>query len=248
MKRFISVLAALLIASAAFAQTPDFPGILSKLDDMQDFEGTDFSAVYTIISQKPGEKPSEAQARIFRRDRKDQFVILIQKPDASKGQGYLTEGDNIWFYDPTSRKFSFSSIKENLQDSEAKNSDLTKRSILEDYSIKATSEATLGRYAVWVIDLEARTDEVSYERVKLYVEKTATLLLKEEDFSVSGRLMRTMSYGKYVRVGSKTLPSQMLIEDQLNVGEKSLLSMSEVSVETLPDSYFTKAFLERVSQ
>jgi len=247
MKRAL-ILTALILSALAAAFAQDFPGILRKLDEMQDFGGEDFSAVYSIISQKPGEKPSETQARVFRRDLKDQFVILIQKPDASKGQGYLTEGDNVWFYDPTSRKFSFSSIKENLQDSEAKNSDLTKRSILEDYAIKSTGEATLGKYAVWVIELQAKTDEVSYERVKLYVEKTQTLLLKEEDFSVSGRAMRTISFGKYVRVGSKLLPSQILLEDQLNVGEKSLMNMSEVSVEKLPDSYFTKAFLERVSQ
>jgi outer membrane lipoprotein-sorting protein len=247
MKRFLILITALLAATtAAFAQ--DFPGILHKLDEMQDFEKEDFSAVYSIVSQKPGEKPSETQARIFRRDRKNQFVILIQKPDASKGQGYLREDDNVWFYDPTSRKFSFSSLKENLQDSEAKNSDLTKKAILDDYTIKATSESTLGKYAVWVIELEAKNDQVSYQKVKYYVEKTQTLLLKEEDFSVSGRPMRTISYGKYVKVGTKTLPSQFLIEDLLNVGEKSLLNLSDVSVAPLPDSYFTKAFLERVSQ
>ena len=44
--------------------------------------------------------------------------LLIQEPVTQKGQGYLLEGDNLWFYDPSSRQFAHTSLKETFQDSD----------------------------------------------------------------------------------------------------------------------------------
>jgi outer membrane lipoprotein-sorting protein len=247
MKRIISAtIFAIALVSTALAQ--DIPKIIAELDRLGDFTGNDFAAVYTIVSQKPGEKDSVSQVRMFRRDGKKQFAMLVLLPEVNKGQGYLREDDNIWFYDPTSRKFSFSSIKENIQNSEAKNSDLTKRSLLEDYDVSSTKEGTVGKIAVWIMDLKAKTDEVSYERVVLHVRKDRTMLLKQEDYSVSGRLMRTSLYPKYVEISGRLVPSQMLIIDELNPGERSQITMTEQSLATLPDKVFNKAFLEQVNK
>lgn len=232
--------------SLLFAQ--DVGKILKELDRLGDFSGQDFAAVYTIVSQKPGEKDSVTQVRMFRRDTKKQFAMLIVLPEVNKGQGYLREDDNVWFYDPTSRKFSFSSIKENIQNSEAKNSDLTKRSYTDDYTVTSTKEGTVGKIPVWIIDLKAKTNDVSYERVVLYVRKDRTMLLKQEDYSVSNRLMRTTLYPKYVELDGRLMPSQILIIDELNPGERSQLTMTEQSLAGLPDKVFTKAFLEQVNK
>lgn len=222
--------------------------ILTELDTLGDFSGGDFSALYTIVSQKPKEKDSVTQVRMFRRDDKEQFAMLVMLPEVNKGQGYLREGDNVWFYDPTSRKFSFSSMKENIQDSEAKNGDLTKRSLVDDYEVTSMTEGTLGKIAVWIIDLKARSTEVSYERIVLSVRKDKTMLLKQQDYSVSGRLMRTTLFPKYVELGGRLMPSQLLIVDELNPGERSQMTMAEQSLEILPDKVFTKAFLEQVNK
>jgi|GEM_PF-4625290 len=185
----VMMLAGLLAAvPTVFAQAkPDPVALLKELDQLSDFSGKDFSAVFTIVTQKPGEKDSVTQARIFRRDTKKQFLILILLPEVNKGQGYLREEDNVWFYDPTSRKFSHSSVKENLQNTKAKNSDFTLSSFADDYAVTSMTEGTLGKFPVWILDLKAKTNEVSYERVVLYIRKDRTMLLKREDYSVNGR-------------------------------------------------------------
>ncbi|MFH2113075.1 MAG: outer membrane lipoprotein-sorting protein [Spirochaetota bacterium] len=247
MKRFFIIVTLMsAVAAAVFGQ--DTRAILAELDELGNFEGKDFSALYTIVSQKPGEKDAVTQVRIFRRDAKDQFTFLIMLPEVNKGQAYLREGDNIWFYDPTSRKFSFSSMKENIQDSEAKNSDLSRSTLSEDYSVSSVMEGKLGQISVWIIDLQARTQDVSYERLVLHVRKDRTVLLKEEAYSVSGRLMRTTLYPKYAELDGKLLPTQILIVDALNPGERSQLSLAEQSVAPIPDRVFTKAFLEQVNR
>ncbi len=248
MKRYITALAFAAFAAAAFAQAPDVRKIIADLDAMDDFSGKDFSATYTMVSQKPGEKESVTQARLFRRDSKEQFVILILLPEANKGQGYLREADNVWFYDPSSRKFSHSSVKENIQDSETKNSDLAKQSLLDDYDVASTTEGTVGKFPVWIIELKAKTTEVSYERMKLFVRKDRNMILKEEDYSVSGRLMRTMLFPKYADLDGRFIPSQILVVDELNPGEKTQMTLTDQSVAPLPDSVFTKAFIEKVNK
>ncbi len=236
-------------ATSASAQAkPDPRVLLKQVDSLSDFTGKDFSAVFTIVTQKPGEKDSVTQARVFRRDQKEQFLILILLPEVNKGQGYLREDDNVWFYDPTSRKFSHSSVKENLQNTKAKNSDFTLSSFAEDYTVTSMHEGTVGKFPVWVLDLKANTNEVAYDRVILYIRKNPTMLLKREDYSVNGRLMRTTAYPKYVELEGKLLPSQILILDEINKGEKSQITMAEQSVTPLPDKVFTKAFLEQVSR
>jgi outer membrane lipoprotein-sorting protein len=247
---FAALAAALFLVApvASFAAGPDFEAMVRELDKLEDFTGMDFSGVFTIASEKPGEKQSVSQIRMFRRDSKKQFLILVQLPEASKGQGYLKEDDNVWFYDPTSRKFSHSSVKENLQDSEAKNSDFTRNSILDDYAIEKTEAGTLGKFPIWVITLKAKTGEAPYDRMKLYVRQDKVLILKEEDFGASGRLMRTTLFPKYAEVSpGKFFPSQMLIIDEINKGERSQVTMSELSIDKLPDKVFTKAFIEQVN-
>jgi len=247
----VAIAAALLGAVLPLpAQTLDKEGaakILAQLDDLGNFPGKDYSALFTIVSEKPGEKQSVTQVRVFRRDTKKQFTILIMLPEVSKGQGYLREDDNVWFFDPTSRKFSHSSVKENLQNTEAKNSDFTKSSLVDDYTVSKVSDGLIGKYPVWILDLKAKTNEVSYERILLYVRKDRVMTLKQEDYSVNGRLMRTTLYPKYIELDGKLIPSQILIVDEINIGEKSQVTMAEQSVEALPDKVFTKAFLEQVN-
>ena len=250
-RQLAAVLAALtLSAAAAFAaDAPDFKVLLAAVDANADFGTKDYSAMFTIVTQKPGEKDSILQIKLFRRDDRDQVVWIIQKPDAQKGQGFLKVDDNIWMYDPESGKFSHSTMKEQIQNSKAKSSDLKRGSYAEDYDVTGSEEGTLGKYPVWILTLTAKNNEVSYPKLKLSIRKDKPLVLKEEDYSLSDRLMRTVLYPpKYIEVDGRTVYSQILIQDELNKGEKSQLTISDVSVAKLPDATFSKAFLAQTAR
>ena len=250
-RRLALSLAALALSGAlAFAAaTPDFKTMLAAVDANADFGKEDYSAVFTIVTQKPGENDSVMQIKLFRRDEKDQVVWIILKPDAQRGQGFLKVEDNIWMYDPESGKFSHSTMKEQIQNSKAKSSDLKRGSFAEDYDVTENDEGVLGKYPVWILTLKSKNNEVSYPSLKLFVRKDKPLVLKEEDYSLSGKLMRTMLYPpKYIEMAGKTVYSQILIQDELNKGEKSQLTLSDVSVAKLPDATFSKAFLGQASK
>jgi outer membrane lipoprotein-sorting protein len=244
----VALLSLVLAGGRLPAQEPDFPKILRQIDAMGNFGGEDYSVLFTAVSQKSGEEDSVVQARMFRRDRQKQFCIVILKPDAQKGQGYLQAEDNLWFYDPESRKFGHSSLKENFQDSEARNSDFAASSLADDYRIEKTGRGKVGSIGAYVLELKAGNDQVAYPGVKIWIREDNHLLLKMENYGLSGRLMRTAYYPHYTRIGEHTVPDSMLYVDELRKGEKTQVTLAEMSTAPLPDSVFTKAFLERVSR
>jgi outer membrane lipoprotein-sorting protein len=227
---------------------PDFERILRRIDESNRFEEHDFSCTYTIVSTKPDEGKEVTRAKMFRRDREEKFVLIILKPRVQRGQGYLQLEDNLWFYDPESRKFTHTSLKENIQNSEAKNSDLRGSSLAEDYSIQGWEEEQLGAYPVYVLKLQALHDEVAYPELRLWIRREVPVVLKAENYSLSGRLMRTAYYPSYTKLGEKYIADKMLLVDELREGERTQVTLTDPSIEAVPDHVFTKSYIERVNR
>ena len=152
---------------------------------------SDFSAVMTIITQDPEKGAEKFVVRQFRRDRENKFLLLIQEPKAQMGQGYLMDEENLWFYDPESRKFSHTSLKESFAGSDARNEDFTQSSLAKDYRATAYETGVLGNFDVYIIDLEAVHNEVADPYLRIWVSQGDNLVLKMESYSLTKRLMRT---------------------------------------------------------
>ncbi len=230
------------------AESLDTQKLLETIDELKTFENKDFTAVMTMVSEDPEEGVEKRMVQQFRRDSEDKFLMLIMEPDVQKGQGYLRIDDNLWFYDPESRKFSHTSMKENFHNTDAKNSDFRKSSLAEDYEVASYSEGKLGRYEVYILKLEAVNDEVTYPSMKLWVTKEPNLVLKTEDYSLTGRLMRTSLFPNYSKIGNVYTPSRMIFIDELVEGQKTQISIRDISLDTISESVFTKSYVERVSR
>ena len=98
------------------------------------------------------------------------------------------------------------------------------------------------------MDLSAKHDEVTFPKVKLWVRKDNNLVLKGQNFSLSGRLMRSDYFPKYVRVKDRFLASKMLYVDELKKGERTQMTMADTSLSSVPNSVFSKSYLERVNR
>ncbi len=246
MKKIVLVLSMCLLSLGLFANT-DYAQILKSIDDLQDFSDMDLSLIWTVVSQKPGEENSVIQVQVLRRDATKEFLYLFLKPDVDKGQGFLMSGDNAWMYDPSSRKFSHFSLKENIGDTNARNEDIDGYSYYEDYDIVETDEGLLGKIPVHIITLKAKTNEVATPKVKIWVRKDNLLPLQQEDYSLSDRLVRVMYFPKWTTVAGRYIPTQQLIVDKLKEGERTQISISDVSNAKIPDDVFTKDYLERIN-
>lgn len=248
MNKLILPVLLLVISLGIFAQEPDPQEILEYIDEFGTFNDADFSAEYTIVSDKPGEERSIYRVRIFRRDSQEKFLLLILDPVIQRGEGYLQVGETGWSYDPESREFAIFNLSESFQDSEARNSDFDDSDFSTDYRVLSLDSGTLGQYPVYILQLEAVKDTVAYPTVKIWVRQDNYLLLKEEDYSLSGRLMRTSYFPNYARSGGYFIPTKMLFVDNLNEGERSEVTVRNISFDSIPDSVFTRDYLEQVNR
>ena len=222
--------------------------ILDKTDEVMADHG-DYSATMTLVVDQPGKPQETLQYKVFLRT-KDELMSMVQVfPEADKGIGYLRDGDNMWAYDPIGRKFTHSSLKEALGDSDVKLDDISKDDDRwrTNFKVAEFKDGKLGKYPVNIITLEAITTDPSYKFMKLYIRKDVPLVLKEEDFSGSKRLMRTILIPKYGKVPTGYVALQTILKDELNPGEQTKQVLSDITYDRLPDKVFTKAYLESLN-
>ncbi|MCL2721987.1 MAG: outer membrane lipoprotein-sorting protein [Treponema sp.] len=229
--------------------------LLVRVDSLASYLDTDFSAEYTIVQDKPGQSRTTTVAGIFRRDSREQYVIVVMEPSISRGQGYLKEGNTLWFYDPQSRRFNTTSSADRFQNTNARNSDFTRSTLAQDYRVVSGENEQLGRFNCRVLTLEAITTDVTYPRMKIWVCEN-NLLRKTEDYSLSGQLLRTSAIPDYYNIGGRFVPRQILFVDTLRgavingtfVNERTQIIINKPSFNRLTDSIFSKTFLETVNQ
>lgn len=256
MKR--SAFAILFLALAAgglAAQSVDYDAVIRKVDDQSNFKNTDFFVTITLVTEKVDGQKEAREVKLFRRDRDDQFLMIVNKPEVERGQGYLKAGDNMWFYDPSTREFSHTSLKERFSSSNANNDDFAQSSLVDDYKVVSGKAGKLGKSDVHVITLEAKKKTATYPMLRLFITQKDNLLLQQEEYSATKKLMRTSLYTDYRRIDGRAVPFKQLFIDNLTddpktekvEAERTQMTMSDLSLSAIPDEVFTQGYLERVS-
>jgi outer membrane lipoprotein-sorting protein len=252
-KIFLMLLAMFIAAMGLWANSDQ--ALLEKVDALVSYYDTDFSAEYTIVQDRPGQSRSNTVVGIFRRDSKEQYVMVIMEPIISKGQGYLKEGKTLWFFDPQSRKYNTTNSADRFQNTNARNSDFTRSTLAQDYKVVSAEDTVLGRFKCRLLTLEAVTTDVTYPKMKVWISED-NLLRKTEDYSLSGQLLRTSAIPDYYNIVGRFVPKQILFVDALKgamingtfVNEKTQITINKPSFGKVADSVFSKTFLETVNR
>lgn len=257
-KIIISVLACALTVSAAFADSlssSEASALLKKTDATTAFSGTDFTANYSLVQEKPGQGKTEKSVIMYRRDDASSYTILFTAPASDRGKGYVQFDQNIWFYDPADKQFVFSSSKDKLSGTNATTADFTPQHYTEKYKIKSAEREKLGSLKCVVFDLAAKVDDVNYPSVKLWVTEEDGLIRKKEDYSLSGQLLRTTAIPSYQKYTGHSVPDRMLIIDNLRGKkinnkmqyEQTQITISNVSFAKQNNTVYTKKYVEMMS-
>ena len=256
----IAALAVVLVSGVGVAQASEISSeegrrILEEIDSLVSYQDSDFSAEYTVTQERPGQGTNRQEMTMFRRDSEDQYTIIIREPREDRGKGYVRIGENLWLYDPTDQRFTRTSARDRFQNTNARNSDFTQSTLAQDYEIVGHSEEQLGAYETDVYDLEATTDDVTYPKMRIWVDENG-LVRKFEDYSLSEQHMRTTAIPNYRRIDEKFVPVRIVIQDELRGREvdgemrqeRTIISVDKPSFRDVPDSVFTRSYLERVSR
>jgi hypothetical protein len=192
---------------------------------------------------------------LFRRDRKQQFLVLLVEPVEDKGKGYLMIEGGIWLYDPRDRRFTFTSAQDAFRNTNARNSDFALSNLSGLYRVVSASKEKLGGFDCDRLELEATSADAPFPKKTIWVSTGDYALRMSREYSLSGQLLRTVAY-QYTRYAGRDVPSKVLIVDELRKKvvagkeqkESTVIMITSPSFEALPQGLFTKEYLERISK
>ena len=228
--------------------------LVRLVDDRQRNSGDYTSLCYVKETEKKLE-PKVFQAVVYRRDADNKFMILFTKPKEEAGKGYLKIDKNLWMYDPSTGKWERRTERERIGGTNSRRGDFDESRLAEEYDATYDGEATLGSYQAHKIKLKAKPGvDVAYPVLSLWIDQKDKNILKREESSLSGKLMRTSFYPKWSKKFSPSkkadvwIPDEIRIFDELEKGNSTIILIKETDLKNLEPNIFTKAWIESTSK
>jgi outer membrane lipoprotein-sorting protein len=256
MKRYAILLACAMAAAlpalaaaegtaGAAAGSPDAATILSRLDANASFKAIRYSGRMEIVTGSESRvKTMEAVA-----SGRDKAFVEFTNPE-DRGTRYLKLGSDLWMYFPKEAdtvKISGHLLKEGMMGSDVSYEDaLESKDFSSRYRASVRGREGLDGRDCWVIELNATSPQVPYERLVIWVDAERWVSLKEEMYAKSGKLLKTSRSLEVRQVQGRWLAVKSELVSALRKDSRTVFSLDKVEVDPdLKPSQFTMGELTR---
>jgi len=229
-----------------FAEQPDANWILKQIDENIGSDNK-ITTGKMIIHGRRGSRTIESKSWIQGREKS--FTEYLA-PAREKGTKMLKIEDQLWTYTPsTDRTIRISGhmLRQSLM-----GSDLSYEDMMEDprlhklYTAKIVDEEPFMERPCWVLELTARESDIAYYSRKVWVDKERFVVLKENRYAKSGRLLKTTEIKKMIQQQNRWVPTHIVFKDVLKQGEGTEFMILSIEFNAnIPDYIFTKAALRK---
>ncbi len=227
-------------------ELPSVESLLTGIDDNMTFQSRKVTAQMEVV------KPSRTKTYEFVSYGRgaDDAATEFLAPSRDAGTKMLKLGDEMWMYLPSVekvQKLSGHMLRQGMMGSDISYEDMMKSSSwLDAYDAKVTGAEVVEGSDCWVIEMRAKTDDVSYPTRKVWVDKTTSIPAKQELYALSGVLLKTWEMKEPKEIEGRWYPTKMVIDDALQQGSTTTMTFTEMdfSVE-LQDEVFSMRWLER---
>lgn len=195
------------------------------------------------------EAEGEPEIRAYRILSKGNTQTLVQTtaPAIDRNQILLMRDRDLWAFLPNLSQPIRLPLSQRLTGQVA-NGDLARANFVGDYAPSILRSEKIGAESYHVLQLDAVDRWVTYNKVLYWVNARSHRPLKAEFYTLSGRLLKTCHYQKFKTLGGDIRPTQLVIEDAIRVGNRSVLDYSGMVERDLPDRIFTKDYLKKLSR
>jgi hypothetical protein len=241
-----------LISVILCAQTPAPIQHMSGDEILKKVDLNMFSQNKIVVSRMiiHGERGSRTvEAKSWQRGTRESFSEFLA-PARDKGTKMLKLQDMLWTYTPSTDRtilISGHMLRQSLM-----GSDLSYEDMMEDphlpnlYEATVSSEEMINGRPCWILDLTAKKEDISYLSRKVWVDKTRFILLRENLYARSGKLLKTMDIREVMEVQNRWIAKSILYKDVLKEGEGTEFFVDSIVLDaTIPDYLFSKAALRK---
>lgn len=233
----------LIFTLASFAQDAAMQKaaeILRKVD--ANLMPQSFEAYRKIINEEPDGSKKEFIFYTVKKDR-DKVAMLYLSPASEKGRATLRLGDNMWLFIPKVGKPIRITSMQSVTGGIFNNSDIMRLDYAEEYK-PTISEQNDDKY---VLSLKAKSGNVAYDNLKMWVTKSDLIATKIECYSKSGMLIKVLEFKEIKDFGNGVKrPSVIETHSPLQKGFRSLMIYADIKLREFPDEVFTQNYMSKL--
>jgi len=247
MKKILLLLTfACVLAAPAPAQRLSADQILDRIDENA-VAGNRISVTEMIIHSRRATRTLKLKSWV---EGEDKAFTEFLEPARERGTKMLKLGDQLWTYSPDADRTI--SISGHMLRQSVMGSDLSYEDMLEDrklrqaYGANVVGEERLIDRPCWVLELKAKAENVAYDSRKIWVDRERFVLLREDRFAKSGRLLKTLEVKSVIRAQNRWVQNDVVFKDALKAGDGTEFIIQSIEFEAaIPESLFTKASLRK---
>jgi len=234
------LLALLLYMLALPAVALDGTDILKKVD--RNLEPESYEMLRKLINIEPNGQKKEFVLYSAKKGR-DRIVALFLAPQSDKGRATLRLGDNMWLYIPEVGKPMRITSLQSVTGGVFNNADILRIDYTEEYHVEAATNEKEG----YLLTLKAKTAEVAYDKLKMWVDKKALLPTTIECYAASGMLIKTLRFKDSKDFGGGIQrPATVETDSPLYKDYKSVMLYANIKKREFPDEVFSLNYLPRM--
>jgi outer membrane lipoprotein-sorting protein len=232
--------------SLLFAQAPSSREILEKVD-------LNISSKTRIFNSKMvihGRRGSRTVASRSWAEGDIKAFTEYLAPAREKGMKMLKLKDRLWMYSPsTDRTIQISGhmLRQSLMGSDLSYEDMMEdKKLVDHYDASVTGTERVDGNLCWVLDLIATTENIAYQKRKLWVDQAKYIPLREELYAKGGKLLKRLVLKDVVQIQERWFPKRMIFKDVLKKGKGTEFVVEEIIFdEDIPKYIFSKAALRK---
>jgi hypothetical protein len=214
--------------------------ILAQVD--RNLEPESYEMYRKLINIEPDGSRKEFILYSVKKGR-DKVAALFLAPSSDKGRATLRLGDNMWLYIPNVGKPVRITSLQSVTGGVFNNSDILRIDYSEEYDVVSVQDEK----DAYVLSLKAKTNEVAYDRLKMWVDRKAMLPTVIEAYAASGMLIKTLRFSDLKDFGGGIKrPATVETDSPLYKGYKSVMLYSQLKRRELKDEVFTLTNLARI--
>jgi outer membrane lipoprotein-sorting protein len=216
--------------------------ILKKVDE--NLMPDSFESYRKLINEEPDGSKKEYIFYTVKKG-KDKVAMLYISPASEKGRTTLRLGDNMWLYIPNVGKPIRITSMQSVVGGVFNNADIMRL----DYSVEYEATISDQILSEYILNLQARTQTVAYDRLKMWVDKKNIMVTKVECYAASGTLIKTLEFKNIKNFGDGIMrPAVIETSSPLYKGYHSLMIFSNMKLRKFPDEVFTLEYLPRLGE
>lgn len=221
---------------------PSAIDILDKIDRNMVFQ-TAYLEVDMIITIK---KRTITKSMVSYSLGNEKSYMEFSSPPRDRGTKILKIADIVKVYYPSAERvmrISGHMLRQSMMGSDFSYEDMTERAkkLREEYSAGVKGEEEINGTPCYLLVMTSKLDKQTYFTRKAWVDKQRFLVLKEELYAKSGKLLKTLEVNDVKTFKNRFYPTKVTMEDKLRKDSQTQLVLKKVDFDIeIPKETFSE--------